>query len=238
MKTIRILLAGLFLTVMFSSCQKINGKGDTITESRTITGYSGIELSDVSTVYFTQGDTFSLVIHAQENLMPYIETKVKDGNLLIREKSGVNFGKHDPIQIYITAPSVTYLAVSGSGNINVTGTWTGSDLSTSIDGSGDIQVENLAADNFTTKISGSGNVAVNGGVVNYENLTIDGSGNIDLKQLEADTVYAKISGAGDIYIRVIRFLDATIDGSGNIYYYGTPVITTHISGSGNITSGK
>jgi hypothetical protein len=238
MKTIKFALSLLFAAALLSSCQKINGKGDTVSESRTVSGYSGIELSMGATVYFTQGETYSLEIQAQENLMAYIQTDVKGDNLVIREKSGVNLGKHDPIKIYITAPDVNYVAISGSGSINVTGLWTGGSISASIDGSGDIQIENMMAENFTTTISGSGNVKVNGGTVNYENLSIDGSGNIDLRYLESDTTYAKISGAGDIYVKVIRFLDATIDGSGNIYYYGTPVISTHISGSGNITSGK
>jgi hypothetical protein len=238
MKTIRFALSLLLAAALFSSCQKINGKGDTISETRTVTSYNGIELSMSATVYYTQGETFSLEILAQENLMPYIQTEVKGDNLVIKEKNGVNLGKHDPIKIYITAPDVNYVAISGSGSINVTGPWTESSVSASIDGSGDIQVENMMAANFTITISGSGNVKVNSGTVNYENLSIDGSGNIDLRYLESDTTFAKISGAGDIYVKVIRFLDATIDGSGNIYYYGTPVISTHISGSGNITSGK
>ena len=75
MKTIKFVLAALLITTIFSSCQKINGKGDTISESRTITGYTGIELSMGATVYYTEGDTYSLEIMAQENLMGYIETR-------------------------------------------------------------------------------------------------------------------------------------------------------------------
>ena len=62
----------------------------------------------------------------------------------------MNFGPHDPIQIYITAPSVNYIAISSSGKINVNGTWTGGSVSTSIDGSGDVVIGNIMADNFAS----------------------------------------------------------------------------------------
>jgi hypothetical protein len=234
MKTKSILLLALLIPFFFNSCQKINGKGDVVRISRTVTGYTGIELSMDATVFYTQGTIYSLEIEAQENLMGYIETVLSGNSLIIREEKGVNFGKHDPIRIYVTAPDIISLNISGSGAINADQNWTGNDLSTTISGSGSIGVDTLQCNRINSEISGSGSIEVHNGFCNYEDFTISGSGSIDMRMVECDTTYADISGSGDIYANIKKLLEATISGSGNIYYYGTPAINTHISGSGNI----
>ena len=111
MKTIKFALLALLFIAAFSSCQKITGKGETVRTFRTVTGYTGIELSMDATVFYTQGSSYSLEIEAQENLVDYIETELSGNNLVIKERNGVDFGKHDPIRIYITAPDVSSLDI-------------------------------------------------------------------------------------------------------------------------------
>jgi hypothetical protein len=234
MKTIRLTLLVLLVITSFTSCQKINGKGEVVRTSRTVAEYSGIELSMDATVYYTQGNIYSLEIEAQENLVGYIKTDVKGNDLVIREQHGVVLGKHDPIRIYITAPDISSLAVSGSGVINVNGNWNGDVLSTVISGSGTIAVSSLKCDKISSDISGSGDIEINGGLCNTEDFSISGSGSIDMRMVECASTYADISGSGDVYTNVQKLLDAEISGSGNVYYYGTPAINTHISGSGKI----
>jgi hypothetical protein len=255
MKTKIIVLIALLIPVLFSSCEKIKGKGDVITQTRVVTGYTSIELAIEGDVSFTQDSVYTLSISAQENIADNIETDISGTSLVIKKKDNVVFGKHDPINITITAPSVTDLILSGSGNFTVSRIWSGNFLTTNISGSGNMYVNNIFANQLNSVISGSGNMTINSidgnkinatisgsgnietksGISNEEYLKISGSGNIDMRYVETDTAYATISGSGDIYINVKKLLDATISGSGNIYYLGNPVIDTHISGSGNVT---
>jgi hypothetical protein len=234
MKTIIFALSVLIIAVAFSSCQKINGKGETVRISRPVSDITGIELSMDATVYYTQGDSYSLEIEAQENLLEYIETISSGNNLVIREEKGIILGNHDPIRIYITVPGINSLSISGSGTINVKNGWSGNDLTTNICGSGNINITTLHCNHITSEVSGSGNTEMHSGKCNHEDLRITGSGGIDLRMVECDSTNADISGSGDIYINVAKLLEAAISGSGNINYYGNPVINTHISGSGNI----
>ena len=234
MRTIQLLFLAAILSVTIISCDKVNGKGEPVVEERTVTGYHAISLSMSATVYFTTADNYSMTVHAQENLMPYIITEVEGDRLVIKEKNGVNFGTFDPITVTITAPSVDDLDISGSGDINVGSTWSGSTLSTNISGSGNINMVNIEAGTFKANISGSGSILASGGTTDYADLTISGSGNIDVRMVYADTTYATISGSGNIYTQVNKMLDATISGSGNIFYLGTPVINLHVSGSGTV----
>lgn len=234
MKTARLLLLALIVPVLFTSCQKIKGKGEVITETRTVTGYTSVELSTDASVYISQGDEFSLEILAQENLMPYILTKNENGRLVVKLKNGFHLGNHDPISIYITAPDVSGLVVSGSGKIEATDDWTIPEIEAKISGSGDIQLGHVVCGTLKATISGSGNIEAQGGEAGLEELTISGSGHIDIRNVVASDANANISGSGDIYTQVTGLLDATISGSGNIYYLGTPQMNIHISGSGNI----
>jgi len=232
-KTILALMA-LIVGITFSSCEKINGKGDTVNESRGITGYSGISLSMSATVYFSPDTNYALEIQGQQNVIDHIITQVEGNDLVIKMKPGVHLGNHDPIRIYVTAPEVTRIDISGSGDIYVDAPWTGAFLSVNISGSGNISVSMMVAEQFHAGISGSGNIKVMGGNTGKTDLKISGSGNIDMREVQAGEVETTTSGSGDIYVHALDILDVTISGSGDIYYLGTPVINTHISGSGNL----
>lgn len=220
--------------ISFTSCEKIKGKGETITETRTVTGYSGIGLTIFATVYFTNGPDYSLEIHGQQNVLERIITRVEGNTLVIKLRDGVHLGVHDPIRIFITAPEVHHMDISGSGDIFVDNLWAGDDLSADISGSGNIQVSELDAVRFNATISGSGNIKAMTGLAGQEYLRISGSGNMELSGVQAEEVWTHTSGSGDMYVQATLLLDVSISGSGNIYYLGNPVINTHISGSGNI----
>lgn len=231
-----ILMAILAVAAMnlLTSCEKIKGKGDVISESRTVGTYHSIELAISATVHFTESDHYSLVIHAQENILHAIVTEVDGDQLVIRQKNGVILGAHDAITVYISAPAVTRLDVSGSGDIYAGSTWKPAQGSGNISGSGGLYINEVLADSFTAKISGSGTIKANSGTVKQLNLSISGSGTIDLRQVQAENVITTTSGSGDTYVYANQLLDVSISGSGDIWYQGQPAINAHISGSGNL----
>lgn len=236
MKTNMVVFASIsILSALFlSSCKKINGKGDVVTETRATGTFQSISLSMSATVFYTQGTDYLLQIQGQENILQQIETQVEGSSLVIYLKKNVVLGPHEPITVYITAPEVVGLEVSGSGDINTSGPWVEDGISLNISGSGNINLGTLFAENLSATISGSGNILASSGTVTRENLNISGSGTIDLRGIEAQNVYTTTSGSGNTYVNASTLLDVTISGSGNVWYYGNPVVTTHISGSGNI----
>lgn len=233
-KTMMMAILALFIGISFTSCEKIKGKGDTVTVTRTATGYSSIGLAMPATVYFTTADEYSLEIQGQQNIIDRIETRVKGSQLKIKLKNGVSIRNHEPIRVYVTAPAVNTLEISGSGDIYSDNTWTGQDLSIHISGSGNITISEIVADRFSASISGSGDMKVLAGTAGRVDLKISGSGNIEMHQVVAEEVWTRTSGSGDMYVQAQDLLDVTISGSGNIFYLGNPIINTHISGSGNI----
>ncbi len=232
----KIIMAVSLISLIMSqaACKKIKGKGDVITESRAVSGYTAIDLSVSGDVYFTPDLDFRLTLEGQQNVLDVIETQIEGSNLVIKLKDHYTLGTHEPLKVNIHAPNIKQLLINGAGSFNVQSVWAGNVLGVGISGSGDMYLGDIQAHQVKANISGSGSIHGNGGITDNLDLNISGSGSMDFQYLSADTVYASISGSGDMWLWAGKLLDGTISGSGNIYYKGTPVIYSNISGSGSI----
>ncbi|HNP99370.1 MAG TPA: DUF2807 domain-containing protein, partial [Bacteroidia bacterium] len=78
------LLTILFAFVSFTvfGCG-IEGSGNVITETRSLTTFNGIDLRNTANVYITQGDVQEVKIEAEDNIVPLILTEVKNDELII-----------------------------------------------------------------------------------------------------------------------------------------------------------
>lgn len=227
-------ILAIFSGTVLTSCEKVKGKGEVISESRSVSAFQTISLSMSATVYYTQDDTYRLTISGQENVINEIITRVEGNTLVIRVKNGVILGSHEPVRVYVSAPDARNMTVSGSGDVYVEGNWDNESVSMNISGSGNIHIDSLYASELTATISGSGDIRANGGIVDREELRISGSGEMELRNVVAEKVYSTTSGSGDMYVMAGSYLEVTISGSGNMWYRGNPAIETHISGSGNL----
>lgn len=203
-------------TLLFScSKERIKGGGEINTETRSISGFTRVEISGSTNVIINQGSDFEVKVKAYSNLIPYLETKVQNGVLLIGYKSNSNI-QNDNSEVYITMPRLEGLSVNGSGNIITMGVFAEKEeFIASINGSGNIEIEGGATNNFEIHISGSGNVKGFGLMTQKANISIAGSGNAE--------------------VSVAQNLKANIKGSGNVYYKGEPdSVDSQTSGSGQV----
>ncbi|HLP56305.1 MAG TPA: head GIN domain-containing protein [Fluviicola sp.] len=237
MKSMKMILPIGLLFLVATSCQKhfgtIKGKGNNVTEIRSVTNFNKIKLDMDADVTYVQDSIFYVEISAQSNLMSVIKTTVSAGELRIENTKWIR--KHNPITFIIHSPTIVGMTVSGSGNINANGAITTGSMDLKISGSGNISLYSLQSGEFDATISGSGNISVVNGTVNNQRATISGSGNIETLNLTSANANAKISGSGDISIRVTQLLDAMISGSGDIIYAGSAAVNATISGSGSVT---
>lgn len=232
-KTFLFLLLGA-VSALVISCDKTEGKGEVITESRTAENYTGISLSMDGDVYYTPDSVYSLQISAQQAILDVIQNPVENGRLVLKYKNGVVVGPHETVVVHVRAPSLKSFVVNGSGNIHCDPLWPVSRVDLDISGSGNLYLSEITSDDVYANISGSGNIEANGGTAGYAQFKISGSGNMHFTGMPVDTAYAIISGSGSMELNVVKLLDATISGSGNIGYMGNPQVNTHISGSGNV----
>lgn len=227
------ILSGV-MTVM-ASCEKVIGDGPVVTETRNISNFSGVDLRVSGNVYFTQAPEYKVEVHAQQNILGVLETYVANNRLVIRFDNDFRVRRHENVTVYISAPDLNNLRVSGSGDIMTTGPLTPGSMEMDISGSGSITVNDLETDYLDATISGSGDIKVLRGSADEEKLRISGSGDMDLANILAKYVSTATSGSGDIRVHATDRLNVVISGSGSVYYRGQPSVNTKISGSGKVT---
>jgi len=233
MKKISVLL-GMASMIVFTSCEKVVGEGILVSETRTTAPFNGIESEISGNVIYTQGNDYKVELTAQQNILNVMETPVLSGQLVVRFKNNVRVKSHEQITIKVTAPTITGIGLSGSGNVSVLSPLTGGNFSFRLSGSGDMSLPTITCNNLETNISGSGSITIVGGTATTENFKISGSGDIDARNVLAKIVSTTTSGSGTLRLAASEKLDVKISGSGSVYYWGTPIVSTDISGSGRV----
>lgn len=223
--------------LVFSACQKRNiigivGKGEAVTETRTISDFDRIKLSCDADIDYTQDSLYYVEVRGQKNILEVLELR-HDGNTLEIDFRK-NVWKHDDLRLIIHSPHISGFSISGSGDIRAMNALTSGRMELRISGSGNIQLPSLQANSLEAKISGSGNIGIDGGTISSQELSISGSGDMRLIGLSSDSGNCRISGSGDIELWVNEDLDVSISGSGDVRYKGRPRINSSISGSGTL----
>jgi len=256
MKQTLSILSVAIIAALLCGCGLIQGSGNIVSESRAVSGFTQVALEGSGDLFITQGEEEGLVIEADDNLLPYIQTEVRNGTLHIGVKSPTSaipwptqtiryhlsmktveavklYGSGNIFSESIAAEDVKFL-IAGSGDIRI-GELQADAVDTSISGSGTLRIDQVTAEAMETTISGSGKFFLAGRVTDQQ-IAISGSGDYKAFDLESQTVSLKISGSGDIELWVTESLDIHISGSGDVRYYGSPASSQRVSGSGDISS--
>jgi hypothetical protein len=214
--------------------KSVTASGNVKTETRDVTGFTGIALSLPAKVTIKQGSKEGLTIEADDNFLPLIETVVERGQLRIRPiEKNMNFkGRSMKLNITVDAINIESLSVSGSGDI-IADQLNSPKLKTSIAGSGDVNIKSLTSDSVKVSIAGSGDLNL-GGTANELEGSIAGSGTVKADRLKAKSVVLKIAGSGDATVWATDTMKLSIAGSGDVKYWGDAKVSQSVAGSGSI----
>jgi len=235
----KILLATLLLTSLYAVAggwETIEGNGNLKKEARDASGYTAVWSGGAFDVDISYGNSNSITIEADENLLPYIETVVEGNELKLRTKKGYNLKSKTKMKVAISLTKLTSLHVSGSGNVRGDGNFSNEGTTKiSISGSGDIRLNFDKFSALDVAISGSGNMHLKGKETSKINAAVSGSGNVDAYDVSASEVTAMISGSGNVNVTASKSITASIAGSGNVNYKGSANdIKQHAAGSGKV----
>ncbi|MDP4283645.1 MAG: head GIN domain-containing protein [Bacteroidota bacterium] len=234
------LLVGIFALLSLNSFaqpwQTITGDGHVKKENREVSEFTSLASGGSMDIQIAYGNSNTITVEADKNLLPYIETSVEDGRLSIKSKKNVNLKTRSKIVVNVSMTKISSLQQSGSGNINGKGEFTNEGETTiSTSGSGNIDLTFGTFKNLALNISGSGNMNLKGGATNNIDAKISGSGNIDCLNISSNDVNVKIAGSGNIKVFAQNSIDAKISGSGNVFYKGNATnIKSKVAGSGKV----
>jgi hypothetical protein len=200
--------------------EKIKGNGKIITETRTTSEYDEINVGGSFDVVLVKGKEGSIKIEGEENVIPYIEIEVNNGNLQIKYKKNTNLNPTKKMTITVPITSIDKVSLGGSGNISNVGVIKTNNFLASLGGSGNIKLQ-IETAIMSVSIGGSGNIEISGKTTEF-NCSVAGSGNVSAFNLNSDVTNATIAGSGSAKITVNNKIKAKVVGSGNIYYKGNP----------------
>lgn len=213
MKRIGIPLLG---TAMFllAACDLvgIRGNGNIIADSRPVTDFEEIDAAGGLHIQWHNGPP-SLTITTDENLLPYIESRVDGRVLRLYKRNRDNLIPTHHINVAITSPHLNGASLSGAVDLDATG---------------------LTGAKFFVRASGASDITLAG---EADDLLVDLTGASDLRAqgLKTKNALMSITGAAGAKVSVSEALRVSITGAGDITYYGNPkTIEKHITGAGSI----
>ncbi len=242
MKTLKFMLL-FFSALLIVACnlaplsrnlKTITPSNTIITQDRSVSGFTGLDMSTFGKVVITQGDTESLTIKGSDNIVPLVESTVSGGVLTLRLPENVNFTsiKSENILTFtITVKDLKKLTLSGLGDVSMDKLTTQT-LDITMSGAGPLKLDNLTADSLDVTLSGLGNVDLAGetGTAKFD---LSGAGSINAPDLKIKTANIDVSGLGSATLWVTDRLDGSISGAGSVSYYGSPQTSTDAKGLGS-----
>ena len=244
-------------TIIFESSNVLKGSGKIITKTIDINALTEVEQSSSIDVIINNNDTEKVTIETDDNIMQYVEYKIKNNKITFDFKNERSYNEINPTKcrIYVYLKQLSKVENNGSGDIDINN-FNNNFINVYNSGSGNINLYNITLTNLTIKNDGSGDikginsilnkVTINNegsgdilmqGKANISDITNGGSGNINTLNLFANTTSVSNSGSGNIEVFVEKEISIINNGYGDVKYKGNPSVKSiNNNGSGDIIS--
>src|SRR5258706_1798111 len=204
-------LALIFALLLSASIHGVKGSGVRKTEQRDLPAFNSIGRSGAFEGEVTCQKSPSFEIEADDNILPLVQTEVRDGVLRVTTTKG--YSSSGGIKVRINVPDLASVKSTGAGKFNILG---------------------LKNDNFEIRSTGAATVVASGQSKSVK-ISSTGAGKIDAHDLRANDADVSVTGAAGVDVYAINELDVTVSGAGRVTYSGNPKINKKVSGAGQVT---
>lgn len=248
MKKVNLILCGVLAATVLSSCvyrSEVLGKRVVLDSTRKTDVFNKVTLFASCNVHYKQGNTCSVRVVGDKQLVKNLITQVINNELQIRMKPYkgdlMRLLNKTELNVYVTSPDLLAVKVAGSGDFEATGTVDTDTMRIALTGSGDMDFANLICDRVEATLRGSGDVELKNVQADYANLNLLGSGDMKVNLKNARNADASLTGSGDLKVGFDNcgIVNCKLLGSGDIELKGRiRQLNQNSTGSGDIeTSG-
>lgn len=180
----------------------IRGSGDVTSETRRVSGFDEIDVCCGMQLILTQGDTESLEIEAEDNLLPEIVSSVVGGKLVIRYKDDTGSTQYlptQPIRCTVTAREIRGLEISGGGILDA-GDIDADSLSVGLSGGSVGSLASVIAGSLVVSLSGGSNFSAQELDLSRLTLDLSGGSSVSIDAFIGDSLSLDGSGGGETTI--------------------------------------
>ncbi len=227
----------IFLVLVFSSWtmkKEIKGSGKSLKEQRKVTSFEGIRVNNGIHVFLSQGNEESVEVESDDNIIPYIQTKVQDKILHITLKGNEqihNFSPKLPINVYVTLKNLREIKAHSASAVKGQSVFHTENLELGVKSAARLELE-IEAETIELEISSAANVTLTG---NAHSIKADLSGASRLNASDLESLKAEIdaSGASVATIKVKDELQYDVSGAAKLTYNGNPrIYKSEVSSAG------
>jgi hypothetical protein len=235
----------------------VRGSGNVVEEERSVSGVRVVELATIGRLQIEVGERERLRIEGEDNLLPQIETEIRDGKLAIKTQTDVRLRATQPLRYVLRVTELEAIVVSSSGDVKA-GDMTAEAFSVTLSSSGNLELGDLACDTLRVqlsssgdmsmglldartldvRLSSSGHLSIAGGEVEEQTITISGSGDYAAKALDSAQAKVTLSSSGTATIQVRDALSANLSSSGDLTVVGDPTTDVTRTSSGKVVQIK
>lgn len=209
-----IIISSLAFLFSCSDENKVDiiGSGNIIEDTRMLSSFNSVTIDGIIDISITQGQSPSVIVKADDNVIDQIITEVTNDNLNIELVSG-NYNNVS-LEVQLVMPQIVMLNRAGTGQA-------------SLDNFNNISTLEIIK-------SGTGNIMMSGIGQNLD-IEKDGTGSINGFGFEVDACDISSSGTGDIEITCLTSLTGSLNGTGDLLYKGSPsLILVEENGTGEV----
>ena len=209
-KPVILLTLALSFVSVLSACG-VRGSGVRKTEKRDLPAFTSIETTGAFEVEVTCQKPASFEIETDDNILPLIQTEVRDGVLHVTTTK--HYSASGSILVRINTPDLTSVKSTGAGKFHIL---------------------DLKNDTFRIDSTGAATVVAEGQSKSVE-ISSTGAGKIDAHNLRANKADVRVTGAAGVEVNASDELDVSVSGAGRVIYSGNPKVNKHVSGAGQVT---
>lgn len=225
MSKAKILIVLLPAVILLTACQNVSltGSGNVITEEKSFADFDNIDVSHGFRVDVSQGDTFHVVVRADDNVMEHVDVSKSGDTLKIGLKPRRSYQlKNTTLEAEVTMPALEGLDLSSGSHADITGFQSTDDFDAELSSGSHLLGDIIAGDANFDLSSGSGMVL--SGSARDLKLDASSNGQIDLRDFAVVDADVEASSGGTVRVNVSGRLDADASSGSHITYVGSPTL--------------
>lgn len=174
-------------------------RGEVKTEEMDLGPFNQVTVNGSADLELIQNANCSVKVEANEEVFQYLDYRVENGVLILETKKDGNIVQlsANTFNVYVYAPDVENLSINGAADAKVETYTSGKDLAVVVNGSADLEMEDIKVPTLSFTINGAGDLEARHIDVETLSISINGAGDVEVG---GKAGYAKmhVSGAGDI----------------------------------------
>ena len=228
MKRVAVFLVIAGLTTMFASGQK--------KETRTVSGFTGIDASSVFDITVTKGNVESLVIEADDAVMPFVRSEVRNGVLHLYLDDEKKIRNVTSLKAFVVMKNLEKVSLSGACKLTANDLFTPDRFKADCSGASSLAIH-LNTGGLNIDASGAGKIQMKANVTGNVKLDVSGTSKIQ-GELKADRVQFSSSGVSSVDLTgSASDLKIDVSGTSSIKagHFTVKTATVNSSGSSKVT---